>query len=203
MVSKAAQDEGPGIVPGPIAVVLHLDVVGVYKVTWHVFLEYGVVSAVGKRLHVGKHAGENGGGRGHDDSPVIARRGVTVCPPRPHGPTACSLCTVARPYGYGHFLTTGRALTFPLGLIATLRPSAVVSQVLTQCSFVTAAGRHLEDEVITLFCPEVLPSLLLRPISRPTHPTQAAKQLLLEGHEASGMHERRDGTLIVTTNHFH
>lgn len=52
MEGQTTENERASIIAGSIAIILHLDVVRVDQVPGQKLLEYAVVGAMGKRLHV-------------------------------------------------------------------------------------------------------------------------------------------------------
>lgn len=180
MEGQATQNERPRLVSRAVTVVFHLDVVRIDQSPGNQFLEYGVIHAVGKGLHV--------------RDAVFAGNGVAVVPsaPTPGPRGAVSQSSRLR------ILFADRLLPFPLQLVTIL---GRVAQVLLEGTFAAPARANLENEVVALFGPEILFPLFLGPVSSSAHPPQEAQNLLFEGRKALRMHEGTEGTLLVATDH--
>ena len=180
MESQAAQNKRPRLVSRTVAVVFHLDVVRIDQPPGNQLLEYGIIHAVRKGLHI--------------RDAVFTRKGVTIVPSTP---APCPRGAVSQSTGLRILFTDG-LLPFSLQLVTVLW---CVAQILPEGTFAAPARADLENEIVALFGPEILFPLLLCPVPSSAHPTQETQNLLFEGGKALRMHEGTEGALLIAADH--
>ena len=178
---EAREDEGPRVISSAVPIVLHLDVVGIDQVAWDELFEDLVAGAMGKWLHVWRS--------------ILTRNGVAVVSSAPHSRSQHH--PVGDLVGERHLIAEG---LFPLSFrfVCALGRHG---RVLLERTLGAAAGAQLVDQIVAFLGPQILATLLLGPVPRSAHSSEAAQHLLLETNEALVVHELAVGTLVVAALH--
>lgn len=180
MRGKTAEDEGTRFVPSSVSVVLHFDVVRVDQGFREQLLKYGVVGAMGERLHLGSRH-------------PFARRGIVVLP-----------AAIARRGARARFVPEAGRL-FPAAFFV-LAPGGFCREkgrrLLPDDALAAPAPADFRDEVAPFFGPQVLSALFLAPAPTSAGGAQTVQRLFLKRGEARRVHELVERAPLVATDDF-